>query len=126
MASGLYSIEGPWPGRLAIAARPRGEDCLDDEITSWKRSGISAVASLLTHEEQEELGLGKEGEAVRQQGLEFFSLPVPDRGVPGSQDRFSGLVEKLAAALQNKRNVLIHCRQGIGRSSLLAAGVLMT
>lgn len=32
----------------------------------------------------------------------------------------------IAGALEEGKNVAVHCRQGIGRSGLIAAGVLMT
>ena len=37
----LYWISGPWAGKLAIAARPRGGDWLEDEIRDWKNGGIA-------------------------------------------------------------------------------------
>ena len=36
------------------------------------------------------------------------------------------LLRKIAAALQQGKNVAVHCRQGIGRSGSIAAGVLVT
>src|SRR5436309_9794359 len=35
----LYWINDPWPGKLALAARPRGGDWLPDEVADWKRAG---------------------------------------------------------------------------------------
>jgi hypothetical protein len=43
MRTELYWIERPWRGRLAIMPRPRGGDWLDDEIQSWRRSGVDVV-----------------------------------------------------------------------------------
>ncbi|MCC6363579.1 MAG: hypothetical protein IT165_08635 [Bryobacterales bacterium] len=51
----LYWIDGPWRGKLAMAARPRGGDWLDDEMESWRRAGIDTVFSLLTGEEERDL-----------------------------------------------------------------------
>lgn len=78
MVTEPFRIAGPWPGRLAISARPRGGDWLPDEIRAWLRAGIDTVVSLLTATEA-------------------------DCGRP----------------------VSVHCRQGIGRSSLVAAGLLI-
>jgi protein-tyrosine phosphatase len=36
------------------------------------------------------------------------------------------LIGRIADALENGNNVAVHCRQGIGRSGLIAAGVLVT
>ena len=47
MASDIYWIEHPFAQRIAIAARPRAGDWLDDEIDHWFSAGIGLVVSLL-------------------------------------------------------------------------------
>jgi hypothetical protein len=47
----IYSIDGPWPGRLAIVPRPRGEDWLDDEGRAWQEAELDVIVSLLTADE---------------------------------------------------------------------------
>ena len=49
----LYWVDGPWLGKLALAARPRGGDWLEDEMANWRRAGIDTVLSLLTPEEEQ-------------------------------------------------------------------------
>ncbi len=56
----VFWITGPWPGRLAIALRPRGGDWLSDEIRSWRDMGLNVVVSLLTPNEILELELDQE------------------------------------------------------------------
>jgi protein tyrosine phosphatase (PTP) superfamily phosphohydrolase (DUF442 family) len=124
MRKDYYEIQGPWPGRLAISPRPRGDDWLEDEIRTWKKDGFDLVVSLLTRDEERELGIEKEGTLARQIGLEFKSLPIPDRGVPRSRAAIQTLVGSIREHLKSDRNVLVHCRQGIGRSALVAASVL--
>jgi protein-tyrosine phosphatase len=111
---------------LGIVPRPRGEDWLADEVRSWREAGLSVVASLLTPEESSELGLEAEAEISRRAGLEFHSLPIPDLGVPPSRAAMADLAEALERALSAGKNVAVHCRQGIGRSSLAVASVLVT
>ncbi len=110
---------------LGLAARPRAGDWLSDEVWAWQRAGVGYVVSLLTPAEVDELGLGAEPELVRKAGLTFTALPVPDRGVPDAPDRFWSLVATHAAAIAARNRVLVHCRQGIGRSSLFAAALLV-
>ncbi len=55
----------------------------------------------------------------------FFSFPVPDRCVPESLSEVKKVVLELIEIIQNGLSIAIHCRQGIGRSSLLAASVLI-
>jgi hypothetical protein len=65
MISKAYWIPGPWSGRLAIVARPRGGDWLDDEAGGWRRAGLDMVVSLLEDEEAEQLEFGGRQERFR-------------------------------------------------------------
>lgn len=121
----LYWIDGPWPGKLAIAARPRGGDWLDDEITAWRDEGVDAIASLLTASEDFDLDLVDEEMKAKAHDVSFFRLPIPDRSVPASDSKFSRFLAELDAELSKGRNVVVHCRQGIGRSGLTAAALLI-
>jgi protein-tyrosine phosphatase len=124
MIAELYWLPNRWPGRLAIAPRPRGSDWLEDELTSWKRVGVEVVVSLLTADESSDLDLQEEERLTHSQGMEFVSIPIADRSVPDSTEVIAGVAAMLAAGLKTGRNVVIHCRQGIGRSALVAAAVL--
>jgi protein-tyrosine phosphatase len=120
----LYWVEGPWEGRLAVAPRPRGGDWLADEVRSWEEQSIDIVISLLTNAEEDELGLLDESRLCSDAGIKFRSLPVQDMGVPAP-----GFVEEAAKTLcrdlQAGKAAVVHCRQGIGRSGLLAAATLI-
>jgi hypothetical protein len=101
MRAEIFWIEG----RLAVLPRPRGSDWLDDEVRSLRACGVDVLVSLLT-------------------SVEFVSFPVVDRGVPTMVSEALGLVQRLVAHLSCRRAVAIHCRQGVGRSALVAACVL--
>ncbi len=122
----VYWLDGPWPGKLAILARPRGGDWLSDEVAGWKEAGVDVVVSLLTRSEGSELDLINEHELVQRNGLRFINYPIADYSVPASKKDIRQLVSKLEAWLVRGKSVGIHCRQGIGRSSLVAACVLLT
>jgi protein-tyrosine phosphatase len=121
----LYWIEGRWTAKLGIAARPRGADWLPDEVTAWRAGGVDVILSLLTPDEEKELDLREEGSETKRQGMEFVSFPIADRQIPRSEVEATHLLEKIDAELSCGKNVLIHCRQGIGRSGLIAAGLLV-
>jgi protein-tyrosine phosphatase len=121
----LYWIDGPWPGKLAISARPRGGDWLEDDISGWQRAGVDAIVSLLTPQENTDLHLSEEPGLTQTHGLRFVSLPVEDRGVPPSWDTASRVIEEVGQLLRHGKNVAIHCRQGIGRSGMIAAALLI-
>jgi protein-tyrosine phosphatase len=123
--SGIHWIGVSTAGRLGIMARPRAGDWLVEEIATWKAGGVDLVVSLLEDEEVTELGLHKEPEICRASDIEFVLFPIPDRGVPESLRRAADLAGWLAAHITAGRAVAIHCRAGIGRSSLIAACALI-
>ena len=125
MSTKLYWLDDKWPGRVAVSPRPRGGDWLSDDVAEWKRDGVSTVVSLLERQEQQELDLQNERDEVQRQGLDFVSLPIPDRHVPPSEATLAQALEELDRTLSGGRNVLIHCRQGVGRSGLVAACLLV-
>lgn len=125
MAPRLFWIPGPWQGQLAISTRPRGGDWLADEVRAWQESGVNVVVSLLEGAEQAELGLENEGALVEAAGLRFVSYPIPDLGLPPSRTAAAFLVQNLCRDLEAGRNVAVHCRQGVGRSGLIASGALI-
>ena len=120
----LYPIPLDSPGRLAITARPRGGDWLADEVAGWKRAGVTLVVSLLTPDEETDLGLTDEATECATAGVQFLRMPVPDRGVPPNRTAFDGVVSQVVAELNAGGRVAVHCRQGIGRSALVVLGVL--
>lgn len=122
----IYWIKGPWKGKLAIVARPRGNEWLEDEIKGLVDQRIDVIVSLLTKEESDELGLTSEAEVARQKGAAFTSFPIDDYGVPESQSSVFDLVGNLEMLLSQGKSIAIHCRQGIGRSSIIAACLLST
>lgn len=125
MRQELYWLDGPWPGRLALAARPRGGEWLRDEIAGWNRAGIRMVLSLLTRDEEDDFDLRREAIEAHAQNIEFASFPISDLGVPQSESNFAVRLDNFNDVLSAGKNVLVHCRQGIGRTGLVAACLLV-
>jgi protein-tyrosine phosphatase len=124
MTPNLFWIAEVPRGRLAIMARPRAGDWLVDEMAAWYAAGLTDVICLLEDLEVRDLGLEHEAQIAREAGLRFERFPIPDRGVPATVAHARALWVDLADRLRAGRSVGIHCRAGIGRSSLMAAGVL--
>ena len=125
MYSELYWISDGTPGKLALMARPRAGDWLEDEIAHWRASGVDAVVSLLETEEVSDLGLQRERALCEQHGIDFLSFPIVDRGVPASMRETKAFAETLLGRTAKGQAVAIHCRAGIGRSSIIAGSVLV-
>jgi protein-tyrosine phosphatase len=98
---------------------------LPDDLAGLKAAGVDVLVSLLEPVEAVELGLAEEGQRCAEAGIEFVVLPVEDRGVPERAREFLAVAERLLTQIDAGRAVGIHCRAGIGRSSLLAAAILV-
>jgi len=120
----IHSMDLPAGVRLAIMPRPRAGDWLDGEVAGWRAEGIGVIVSLLEAEEVRELGLRREAGLCHDLDVEFISFPVPDGGVPASTRETIALTGTIVARLNEGKAVIVHCRAGIGRSSLIAACVL--
>jgi protein-tyrosine phosphatase len=70
--------------------------------------------------------LADEDEAAAANRIRFISFPIADRGVPVSTERAVALLKEIVGALDDGKSVAVHCRQGIGRSGLIAAAALVT
>lgn len=125
MPENIYWIKQAEPHRLAIVPRPRGGDWLEDDIKSLSSAGIEVLASMLTAEESEELGLTEEECLCNHFGIRFFNVPIADRSVP-DEDSILQPLERLVKDVKLGRGVGFHCRAGIGPSSMIAALVLVT
>jgi protein-tyrosine phosphatase len=110
--------------RLAILPRPRGDDLLAGEIASIKAQGVEMLVSLLTPGEAWELGLLEEEAYCGRCGLRFQAFPIEDRTTPEKHAPFRDLLDDLVHNLRAGMAVGIHCRAGIGRSSVVAACVM--
>ena len=121
----IYPIDGPWKGQLAIVARPRGGDWLEDEVQAWRQAGLDVIVSLLTQDEIEDLNLAQEAHYSQAHDLKFLNFAIQDRSVPHLRDAALNLLDRLHKMLDSGVSIGIHCRQGIGRSALVAACLLV-
>ena len=124
MESEIYRVKAIGKGFLAVMAKPIGE-WLDDEIGGIKQSGIDLLVSLLTPPEVYELNLTQEERLCHKHQITFISFPIKDRSVPDNVKSTSELLSQLYQAAFSGQGVVVHCRAGIGRSGLIAAGVLL-
>ena len=121
----IYWVQHDDHPRLAIVARPRGNDGLDEDLANLKQGGIEVLVSLLVPDEAIDYGLGAEGEIAERLGIQFVSYPVTDSTTPADIDSFRLLVAQLADAVQVGKHVGVHCRGCIGRSVVMTACVLV-
>ncbi|MCI0662795.1 MAG: tyrosine protein phosphatase [Acidobacteria bacterium] len=121
MKTTVYWLTADTTSRTGIMPRPRGGDWLEDEVRSLRDSHIDIVVSLLEKSEIEELCLQDEAGICEKYGITYLNYPIADRGVPKSEADALNFVRRLVGLLAEGKNLAIHCRQGVGRSSIIAA-----
>jgi protein-tyrosine phosphatase len=121
----FYRVETIGSGFLAIMARPRTDDWAEEEFSGLAKAGIRQIVSLLEVHEEFVLGLEQEAQLSSNADIEFVSFPMPDRGVPSSVRAMAELSYQIHLDVFAGKSTAIHCRAGIGRSSLVAAAVLL-
>jgi protein-tyrosine phosphatase len=57
--------------------------------------------------------------------MDFINFPIKDRAVPTDKVAVENLIKLLDNKVCNGEKIVIHCRMGIGRSSLIAGAVLI-
>ncbi|MCP4876650.1 MAG: hypothetical protein GY896_14420 [Gammaproteobacteria bacterium] len=121
----MYKIGSIGNGFLAIMARPSLEEGAAASVINIARLGINLVVSLLEPNEARTLELDGEREQVKAEAMDFISFPIADMGLPSSVPDFAQLTRMLFQQVNGGVNTLIHCHAGIGRSGLLASGILL-
>jgi protein-tyrosine phosphatase len=120
-----FWIESFEDGDLATMRCPIGLLYLRDSISELKNMGVNIVVSLLTDFETKAMGLEEEKDICEEVGIEFISLPINDRTVPDDFSAVHTLAATLLQELREETSIVIHCRLGIGRSSLIAGAIMV-
>lgn len=111
--------------KLGIMGRPCGNEQLEDEILHLKKQNVHVLVSLLESEEIYELGLRKQKNYCEEQQIEYFNFPIADRNIPQKSDKIEVFIQEMVEKINKGFSVVIHCRMGIGRSSIIAGYILL-
>jgi protein-tyrosine phosphatase len=120
----IFTLQREAPGSLSMMACPRPGPRLNSDLRRLGDLGVALVVSLLAEDEEAVLGLAEESHKARSLGIEFARLPTADLGVPEGAPTVS-LARHVMDRLADGAQVVVHCRMGIGRSSVFAAAVLV-
>jgi protein-tyrosine phosphatase len=111
--------------KIGIMPRPRGGDWLEDEIKNLENNKVGVLVSLLEQDEIYELELDDEEKYCLENKIEFINFPIKDRSIPKNNEKVERLIELLTVRIKSGNSVMVHCRMGIGRSTIIAATVLL-
>ena len=95
-----------------------------DAIRDW---GAAAVVTLVEPKELALLRVESLGEEVRRRGMLWFHLPIVDVSTPdeGFERHWEISGDEIRTLLRSGRDVLVHCRGGLGRAGTIGARLLI-
>jgi protein-tyrosine phosphatase len=126
VTSGIFEwIDADDRFRLALMPRPPGGQRLDLAMRALRREGVDLIVSLQPEDEAALCGLEREAEAAELAGMDFLRFAIPDHGVPEDPDAMVAFADEVLRRLDAGQATLAHCYAGIGRSGILAVGVMM-
>ena len=112
---------------LAIMPKPNADKGLEEDMVHFKNQKVNVLVSLLTKEENFDVGLHHENLLCQKYDIEFISFPILDRSVPNEAqtENLKELAQKLAHKINQDEKMIVHCRGGIGRAGMLCAAILI-
>jgi len=125
MQSTIYEVEQIGRGFLFVMARPVTSHSIEYEFIGIAKKGILKVVSLLELSEARDVGLDRERELCEFNGMAFVSYPIKDWELPSSVTEFAEFTRNICQQITDGTNTVVHCRGGIGRTGMLAAGILL-
>ena len=121
----IYNVEPIGRGALSVMAKPMGDEALPAQMRSLSTAEVNRVVCLLEPNEAALLGLAEERQIAESHGMEFINYPIKDFGLPPSVEDFLSFTRRLYDEAAQGAHMVIHCRAGIGRTGVIAAGVLL-
>jgi ADP-ribosyl-[dinitrogen reductase] hydrolase len=129
-------LPGFAPGRVGMTLAP-GKFARSSMGPSWSRSLTDDLDHLAGHysarilvcllEDHELLSLNIAAlvEEAERRSIRVVRLPIRDGGVPSGIEQLLELVTTIRAEAAGGAHVVIHCRAGLGRTGVVAGGVLI-
>lgn len=125
----------PWPGSVGLTFAPGKKDPaaatgawdrdLDVDLARLKTvHGTAVLVSLIEDHELDLLHINKLPQATVAAGITFRRFPIPDVSIPNDASLVSALVAEIIQHAREGRNVVIHCRGGLGRAGTIGGCVL--
>ena len=122
-------------GRLGMTFAPGKKD--DGVYARWDRDldadlarlrdvyRLDVLVCLLEDHELPMLEIPELVARAEARGLEVLRHRIPDGSIPADEGAFMALASDVLARLADGRNVVVHCRGGLGRTGVLAATCLV-
>jgi len=114
----LLAPDGPWQRDLETDLKRLAKDYRIDVLVTLLERGQYVSDELVT------LGIADLLVAAQRHGIESHWSPLPDANIPVPLEQLVSLVEQILTPVRDGKVVVIHCRDGLGRTGLVGAACL--
>jgi len=132
--SGSKLFLSEMPGKSALVARARvaNKDLFNitvaADIDEMEKLNLDTIVVLLSKREMRELYpvdslLDRYRKELKTVNIVYY--PIEDRSTPDDVKSFDALITSILVKLNQKKNVLVHCAAGLGRTGTVASAVLI-
>lgn len=112
---------GGWTASSDKRPRHLGKDL--DYLAITKKTDV--LVCLVETWELEKLGVPNLFEECEKRGIAVEHFPIPDLEAPDDMSKTRTFVKKLVGYLEDGKNIVIHCKGGLGRTGEIAACALV-
>ena len=121
---GISSCPGLKEKTNFISAKNRDLNSDIDTISSWNPR---VALTLMEQQELEEWGIKELGNAITNQNIDWYHMPIQDMSIPDPnfEAEWVTVGSIIQSTLRDGNNVYMHCRGGLGRSGTVAARILV-
>jgi len=126
----------PLPGAIGLCACPGMkefstldlyDDRIDNDLQCISNWGAKIIVTLLELREITQLGVAGLPGSILARNIHWLHLPMGNNSLPSEdfEEKWNSARGMLLDSLQQGERILIHCKEGIGRSALIAARLLI-
>lgn len=115
------------PGRQDDYFFERSDSRLEADIRAIASWGASVIVTLMESVELDILRVSQLPDTVVDNGMKWIHLPIRNKMLPGMEfeNIWGDVGEELRSVLATGGKVLIHCQEGVGRTGIVAARLLI-
>lgn len=115
------------PGMKTLSTVDLYDDRIVNDLESVRKWGASVVVTLAELRELSLLGVADLPDRALSMGLLWLHLPIRSMGLPDEmfEENWRWIGPRLQGLLMDGQRILIHCKEGVGRSGLVAARLLI-
>lgn len=124
--SGVIGISS-CPGMKTFSTLDLYDDRIENDLQSIRSWGAAVVVTLLEMRELAMLGIADLPEKALALNLLWLHLPIKNMALPDEvfEESWKWAGPRLLKLLSEGQRVFVHCREGIGRSGVVAARLLI-